>query len=196
MKKVILAILVLATFGAKAQEGYKKFKVDASLGYAIPSGSGAKTGAIFTIEPKYAVLPNVSVGLRLESAIMANSTTYTTNQTSFDLSVKAMNSYVVTADYYLSDKRSFRPFVGGGLGLFRTAGIQINSNNSIDNTSYGNKFGGIIRGGFEAGHFRLGLEYNLVGKTNALAYNGSKVGETKNNYLGIKVGFCISGGKK
>gem|GEM_PF-4978785 len=41
----------------------------------------------------------------------------------------------------------------------------------------------MFRGGFEAGHFRFGIEYNLVGSTNF---------SPKNNYISFKVG-CFSG---
>jgi hypothetical protein len=39
----------------------------------------------------------------------------------------------------------------------------------------------MLRGGFEFGHFRAGLEYNIIGE--------------RNNYLGIKLGVCFGGGR-
>jgi len=47
------------------------------------------------------------------------------------------------------------------------------------------KFGFAPRAGFELGHFRTALEYNIAGKT----------GSINNNYLSIKLGFFIGGGR-
>jgi outer membrane protein X len=41
------------------------------VGYAIPAGTGAKGGVLFAVEPKYAVIPNLSLGVRFEGAVMA-----------------------------------------------------------------------------------------------------------------------------
>ncbi len=66
--------------------------------------------------------------------------------------------------------------------------------------SGGSEFGGMLRAGIEAGHFRIGVEYNIVPKTIFEGYdsNGNySTGLTSNNcYIGIKVGACIGGGKK
>ena len=95
---------------------------------------------------------------------------------------KANISYLFTGDYYFSNK-NFRPFLGAGAGIFVIANVDstnYNSNtNSIPTTS---QFGFMVRGGFEAGHLRLGIEYNFVGNSAS--------------YLGVKVGVCIGGGRK
>ena len=173
MKKVlfITTILVIAlsvkTFAQKkdSESEFKPFKVNLSLGYAIPvGGTGSKAGVLFAIEPKYAVMQDLSLGLRLEAAVTASgvnisSGTYTNNATA-----QASASYLVTGDYYFSN-HNFRPFLGAGLGAFVTVGGQISSTNNNSNANSGEtKFGGMIRGGFEYGHGRLGIEYNLVGK--------------------------------
>jgi len=200
MKKTLFvsAMFILA-FSAKTfaqNEGeFKPFKVDVSTGYAIPmGGSGAKGGVLFVVEPKYAVIPQLSVGLRLETAITVagvdvNSGTY--NSTA---SAKAAASYLVTGDYYFSNN-DLRPFVGAGVGIYKTAGVSISSSNP--NVATGSKFGGMVRGGIEYKHFRFGLEYNPVGKTTVAASSPSaNDGYTiQNAYLGIKVGFCIGGGR-
>ncbi len=84
MKKklpILTAFIFLFTLSIQAQDEntsqriFKKFKVDVSVGYAAPQessgGGGFKSGALFAIEPKYAVLDELSVGLRLEAAVMA-----------------------------------------------------------------------------------------------------------------------------
>jgi hypothetical protein len=61
------------------------------------------------------------------------------------------------------------------------------------------KFGGMVRAGFELGHFRLGVEYNLIPSTKITGDDGA--GGTysvtaKNSYLGFKAGFFFGGGRK
>ena len=47
------------------------------------------------------------------------------------------------------------------------------------------KFGFYPRVGFDAGHFTLSLDYNLVPETNGI----------KNSYIGIRFGGFFGGGK-
>jgi len=198
MKKICL-ILTLGTFlsfSSKAQE-LKAFKVDVSMGYAIPGGSGAKGGILFAIEPKYSVMPALSVGLRMEGAIIARFGGWDQDGNATDGAVKASGSYLATADYYLRSNYSFRPFVGAGMGIYSIAAAEINS--SAESISSGSKFGGMIRAGVELSHFRLGLEYNLVPQTEFSGYNAAgdpATIQSKNGYIGIKLGVCIGGGRK
>lgn len=187
MKKITVlsaCLLVLATLKSTAQDGltFKPFKVDISLGYASPSGGqGAKGGALFAIEPKYALNDNLTLGLRLESALMVRANiNSTTAETTGD--VKASGSYLATADYYFNTE-DFRPFVGIGAGLYQTATADLSSTG--DAIATGSKFGVAPRAGFEYKHFRMGLEYNIAGKT----------GTVNNSYLGVKFGVCIGGGR-
>ncbi len=180
MKKTLsLFVFLLTVCVARAQDEpstqlFKKFKVDVSLGYAVPQGSGTKGGVIFVIEPKYAVMEQLSVGLRMEGAALAN----------VDLNgekgeVRILGSYLATGDYYFNNNK-FRPFAGAGGGIFTMASIDIeNTEADIPRSS---EFGFMARAGFEYGHFRLGVEYNFLPE--------------KAGYLGIKLGACIGGGRK
>jgi len=196
---VILTFCSILSFSANAQESsFKPFKVDVSLGYAIPGGKGSKGGVLFVVEPKYAVISNLSVGLRMEGAVVARFSGYDENGNPMDASVKASASYLATGDYYFNTNSSFRPFTGAGAGIFSLASIETNSTSG--QVSAGSKFGGMVRTGFELSHFRLGLEYNIVPKTTFEGYdeNGNLTsGLTSNNsYIGIKVGVCIGGGPR
>lgn len=197
MKKLyVILALTIASYTAMSQEALKPFKFDISLGYAIPGGTGAKGGVLFAGEPKYAVIPNLSIGLRFEGALMARFNGYDQEGNPVDASVKASASYLATADYYFTNNYKLRPFAGGGAGIFALAGAETNSNNG--NVSAGSKFGGMIRAGVEITHFRFGIEYNIVPKTTFDGFdnNGDPVtGLTSNNsYIGIKVGVCLGGG--
>ena len=150
-----------------------------SFGYAIPQTSsdvnGTKAGVLFAIEPKYAVMDQLSVGLRLEVAVMAN----------IDIDgesgeAQGNGSYLLTSDYYFTNKK-FRPFAGAGAGIYTTASVDENTVSAEDIPTSSN-FGFMARAGFELNHLRIGAEYNFVAD--------------KAGYLGIKIGFCFGGGRK
>ncbi len=199
MKKITLLLCIGAfvSLSAMSQDELKPFKVDVSLGYAIPGGSGAKGGVLFAVEPKYAVMSNLALGLRMEVAVVARGLSSVNDDTFTDVDVKASGSYVLTGDYYFSDNYSFRPFAGAGAGIYSMAAATITDDTETINGGATSKFGGLVRLGFEASHFRLGLEYNLVPKTNLedLAGSGNTI-TTKNSYIGIKLGVCIGGGRR
>ncbi|RYY23102.1 MAG: hypothetical protein EOO04_14760 [Chitinophagaceae bacterium] len=198
MKKSLL-FLYLSTvlaFSASAQDDLKPFKFDISLGYAIPGGSGAKGGILLAAEPKFAVIPKLAVGLRMEVAVMARGVSGV-EDTYDEVEVKASGSYLATADYYFTDNYSFRPFVGAGGGLYSLAATTVNEYEDEYNGDAKTKFGGMVRGGLETRHFRFGVEYNIVPATKYTNYNGSgNTVTTKNGYLGVKVGICIGGGPR
>lgn len=187
MKKQLLILAALILFSSvslHAQDAntdvtFKKFKVDVSLGYASPqqTGPGTKAGALIAIEPKYAVMNDLSVGIRFEVAAMAN-----VSKNGFSGNAKANVSYIATGDYYFSDNR-FRPFIGAGAGVYTFASVDFDSTSSSGyQIPINSKLGFMTRAGFEYGHLRLGVEYNYV---------GDKMG-----YLGLKLGVVIGGGRK
>jgi len=202
MKKLFLSlslifILSVQMFAQHLSE-FKPFKVDVSAGYAIPGGSGSKGGVLFAVEPKYAVINNLAVGLRMEAAVVARFSGYDQDGNPQDVSVKASGSYLATADYYFTDNYSFRPYAGAGAGIFTLGSIETNSNSG--EISAGSKFGGLIRAGMEISHFRVGVEYNLIPKTTFTGYdsqgNLTSGLTSKNSYIGIKLGICFGGGKR
>ncbi len=187
---LIFAIFFVATAATAQTENqriFKPFKVDVSTGFALPlGGSGSsKVGFLFVVEPKYAVAEQFSIGLRLEVAAMARGTVI--GGTEFEGQVQGNGSYLATGDYYFNNNK-FRPFIGAGAGLYTIGSVDVNSANPSDpiNVPTENKFGFMFRGGFEAGHFRLGIEYNAIGK--------SQYSEN-NSYIGFKIGACIGGGR-
>ena len=201
MKKVLLLSSVFllafaASSNAQDDGEFKPFKVDLSAGYAIPmGGAGSKGGALFVVEPKYAILPQLSLGLRIETAVMLSGVHMSTGEYDGNSSAKAAVSYVATGDYYFNNN-DFRPFAGAGAGMFTTAGVAIDSDNP--NLAEGSKFGGMFRAGFEYRHFRFGAEYNLISKSEvAPTSSTSNDGYTvKHAYVGIKLGVCIGGGRR
>jgi hypothetical protein len=207
MKKILIAgIALLSISVVKAQSSgsesiFKPFKVDVSLGGAIPSGSGSKGGVLFAVEPKYAIIDQLAVGLRIEGAVTARGLV-NSDGTYASTDVKASGSYLATSDFYFTNT-TFRPFVGAGAGIFSLAAGNYNAADGTSTTQLSgasSKFGGMFRAGFETWHFRLGIEYNLIGNTSmpVYDYNGNLLGTltSKNSYLGIKTGFFFGGGRK
>lgn len=193
MKKVILAVAVFLVFinGYSQKEG--GFRVGLDFGF-VPSEGGA--GALLSIEPKYNIKDNMNVGLRMGAAGMVRDI----NDSGANASAKvsANSSYVATYDYYFNKSgKTFVPYLGGGVGLYTVGNVQfddISNSDSItlDATGY---LGGLVRGGFEWGKFRMGLEYNLVPESTLRDMNGNNRGTVSNTYLGIHLGFYIGGGK-
>jgi hypothetical protein len=181
--------ILLCTITAFAQNNeerlYKPFKVDVAIGYAIPANPDLKGGAVFAVEPKYSVLPQLAVGLRMEGVAISNGTNF--DDVDNTVKLKATGSYLATGDYYFYNA-DFRPFAGVGLGIFTPSDYRITSDGEVyKDANAGIKFGGMVRGGFEYRHFRLGLEYNIVSNTTLPPV-------IKNSYFSIKAGFTIGGG--
>ncbi len=184
MKKfymTVLAIGIVAIANAQTERTFKPFKVDIALGYALPAGSGSKGGVLFAVEPKYAFNDNVTAGLRMEGAVTAQGTVVNGEMNNGD--VKVSSSYLLTADYFINTNR-LRPFVGIGAGIFTNASANFDAQSAGDVKS-GSKFGFAPRAGIEYGHFRAAVEYNVAGKTATVNHN----------YLGLKLGFFIGGGR-
>jgi outer membrane protein X len=193
----MLVMAFSAKIFAQKKSEFKPFKVDVSAGYAIPiGGTGAKGGALFAVEPKYAVMPQLSVGIRIvELAVTIAGIDFKNGTSNSTASAKAAASFLVTGDYYFNNN-NFRPFAGAGAGIFIAAGATASSTNT--NVAEGAQFGGMVRGGFEYKHFRFGVEYNAAGKSEAPASTATANDGyfVRNSYVGIKLGICIGGGRR
>ena len=193
MKKIIVAVFVFFVFvnGYSQREG--GFRVGLDFGF-VPSQGGA--GLLVSIEPKYNLKDNMNVGLRIGSAGMVRDVNDSGMSTSAKVSVNS--SYVATYDYYFNKSgKTFVPYLGGGAGFYTVGNFQfddISNSNNITFDSTG-KMGALIRGGFEWGKFRMGMEYNLVPKSDLHDINGNNRGTVSNTYIGIHVGFYVGGGK-
>jgi hypothetical protein len=191
MKKLTLlfALCVMLTIGANAQE-FKPFRVGVGAGYAIPGGNGAKGGVLFYMEPSYRLQDQISLGLRLEWAAMARG--YSESVEDAEFKVSTSGSYTVNGQYYFNNN-SFRPFVGLGLGIYsiKAASIEFDGQTQDLGLDDETKFGFYPRVGFDAGHFTLSIDYNIVGATEI---EGAE-GKFKNSYIGIRLGGFFGGGR-
>lgn len=183
----IFSILMLMAVAAVAQE-YKPVRVGLGLGYANPSGSGAKAGVLFYLEPGYRVSDQILANLRIEGAVVARGFADAVGE-SVEVDVAAISSYTLNGQYYFSNN-NFRPFAGLGFGMYSLAGNSISIDGGDGDTEIEleaeSKFGFYPRVGFDAGHFTLSLDYNIIPESDGI----------KNNYLGIRIGGFIGGGRK
>jgi hypothetical protein len=195
MKKFFTLALLMGVmaFGLQAQE-FKKFKVGVGGGYAIPGGEGAKGGVLFYLEPAYRLQDQLQLGLRMEWAAMARGFSEEVGTAEFDVSTSG--SYTLNGQYYFNNN-GFRPFVGLGLGIYSIKAASVNvDGDSGSSEDLGledeTKFGFYPRVGFDAGHFTLSIDYNLLGATKIDGVEG----EFKNSYIGIRLGGFFGGGRK
>lgn len=199
MKKLLLAgFAFLALSTVVNAQNFKPFRVDVMSAWAIPQGPGAKGGVAFSLEPRYSIMDKLAVGFRIEAAITARGWV-APDGSSVSANVAASGSYLATGDYYYSN-RFFRPFSGLGTGVYSIASASVNANSQNGDIAVGGatKFGGMIRSGFDLGHFRFAVEYNLIGKSSQTSSDGNGNTTTvvsKNSYTAVKIGFFIGGGR-
>ena len=194
MKKIMVIALAFCAFATGYSQKENGFRVGLDFGYTFPSNGGG--GGLFSIEPKYNIKDNMNVGLRIGAAFMVRDVQ--TNVNSQSAKVSANGSYVGTYDYYFDKSgKSFVPYVGGGAGYYSVANVKFDTGttNQTVGLDASGKMGGLLRGGFEWGKFRMGLEYNLVPKSTLQDIYGNNLGTISNSYLGLHLGFYVGGGK-
>lgn len=182
--------VALTAFAAKAQE-FKQFRVGLGGGYAMTSGTGAKPGVLLYLEPAYRVQDQLLVGLRIEAAAVVRG--YDANVETGSVSASLSGSHGLFGQYYFSNE-TFRPFLGLGLGLNKIATAAANLNGEAFAGISETKLGFFPRVGFDAGHFTLSIDYNLIGASTLTGSSGTEL-KTKNNYVGIRFGGFIGGGR-
>ena len=177
MKKVFLFLSILIiTIHSKAQDStqsYKPFKVIASMGGTISFGAPPIPGISFSLEPNYTLSDKLDVGLLFRTL---------TVPVRYDDIIEQEDAVSIhaLADFYpVSNK--VKPFVGAGFGY-----------NLMDysNTAHSNKlitpdnFSILTRVGLRYKHLNIAIEHYYL-KT-----------RWYNNYMEVKVGVAIGGGRK
>ncbi len=192
IRKQFLLVLALFTFTALSAQDrfevvhhYKPFEVELNAGYARPQGKGAKVGFLLGMEPRYNIVDQVSIGLRMEATAMARGYVGVNGTTPNGNGEAGLGlHFTPTVEYYFTN-RLVRPFIGGGAGIYNFMSIEANSDNGgTVQIPTSTRFGGFARAGIEIWHLRASFEYNFVGKTDNI----------NNNYLGIKLGITLGGG--
>lgn len=138
-------------------------------------------------EPSYTLAGKYKLGLRLEQGFFP---------------MKQIASKAFSFDYFLYNHRQLGLFAGTGISNFNVTEAGGCGGNApgmitVRNTKH---TGAFFRTGLEFQHFRVAAEYNLVPSSYVtnIATNGESLGTViyKNNYLALKAGVLIGGGKK
>jgi len=197
MKKLLLCLFV-TTFVITLQAQQKgKIRVGFDAGLALPNlGAGFNGG----MDIRYNIMDNVNAGVKFSGALLIKDMVIDEVANTASLTTSVISSTLVTSDYYFNDgTKSFAPFLGGGLGLYKVVNIGLSVSGTTQpepptNTSIflaENKFGGLLRGGFEAGHFRMALEYYLVPSSTLVDINNVSMGTTGNSFVNLSIGFYL-----
>lgn len=201
MKKSLFCFaLVLFSLSSFAQEK-GKIRVGLSPGLSITNSSVGFGG---DIDFRYNIMDNLNVGLKYGAALQVKDLVIDELTPKASLTACGISSFLATSDYYFNKGTSmFAPFLGGGVGVYNVLNIGVTANSSIAPSIPTNlsvfqpvtRFGGLLRGGFESGHFRMGLEYYIVPKTNVVdLVTSTPMGRTNNSYLNFFLGFYFGGG--
>jgi len=195
MKKLIVSLFIATfVFVLNAQEK-GKIRVGLDAGLAFPNAGLGFNG---DLDIRYNIMDNLNLGVKFGMAAFAKD--LVTSGTNYSGTASAMTYSLATGDYYFNKPASsFAPFLGGGLGSFSIGNMQLTSSNQSTTVSSSllieHKIGGLLRGGFEAGHFRMALEYFLVPSSTVVDINNATVGTTGNSFLNLSIGFYLGGGK-
>lgn len=162
MKNIFsIASLVLISYCLSAQApSYTDFEFDLPrIGVVVPEEGVYDGGISLGAELRYNVKDNISVGLRSEISFLGNAEIDSDDE-NFDLG--AFKTAMATADYYFSTTSSRRFFAGIGIGNFQTATLEIrDGQGTINEIGGSSSFGLMPRAGFEFGHLRIEVQYNI-----------------------------------
>lgn len=201
MRKLVLSMLIAAfVLNVNAQEK-GRIRVGFDAGLALPRmGAGFDAG----LDIRYNVMDNVNVGLKFNGGLMFKDISVDEVANTASITTSVIGSTLATSDYYFNDgTSSFAPFLGGGLGLYKVLNIGLTASGDTPPEPFTNtanfiserKFGGLLRGGFEAGHFRMALEYYLIPSSTLYDVNSVNIGLSKNGFLNLTLGFYLGGGR-
>lgn len=149
------------------------------LGFAAPIGNSVDqgTGVSFDTELRYNVQDDLSIGLGFQGAGFSDDFD---DNTSVGLSA----SFIVTADHYLKTDSGTRPFVGLGVGNFRSGSVTIVNGTSSDVIDGVSSIGLTPRIGYELGHGRIMAQYNHTFR------------KENTNYISVTLALTLWGGYK
>jgi len=199
MHRILIGIVVVGVSSvAHAQaENYNPIRVDSALSGTYVSASG-RGGFGAVVEPKFAVHDQVSVGLRLEGAVMFGGNIGSDGSTSMDMGAAAS---MMAKGEYLFTTTDVRPFVGLGLGMIDIASQSISTtpmNASIDQKA-GRYFALAPQIGIDLGRLRLAATYNVIMgadiEVHQMIGGVDQKASFSQNYLTFELGIRFGGGR-
>jgi len=189
-KKFILLFLLFGLFNVNAQEHDLSLRVTPGL---LLLSDSDNLGLMLNAEPYFKISERSRLGLRFGVAL--NSHKFEKNKNSQFIidrnSDGAVVSFVPTFDHYFT-KDKVKPYVGLGIGYYLISYVAIaNPSNSVSEGSVNNQIGMLVRGGFDLGKTRFGIEYNFIPKADIQIPNDQPIGTAKSSYFGLSIGFSF-----
>ena len=190
-KKLLLLILLLGLFKINAQETHN-LSLRIIPGLLLLSDSD-NLGLMLNAEPHFKISERSSIGLRFGVAL--NSHKFEKNKNSQFIidrnSDGAVVSFVPTYDHYFTNDK-VKPYVGLGIGYYLISNVAIaNPTSEVSEGSVNNQIGMLLRGGFDLGKTRFGIEYNFIPKADIQIPNDQPIGVVKSSYFGLSIGFSF-----
>lgn len=197
MKKIILLSFVafVMSSGLLLAQESGKFRVGIDMGPAIPQGGGLGFG--FYLEPKYNLNERMNIGIRYGGAVTLRNIELSQGSSDVRAEIGGTGTLGLTFDYYFLTGSKFVPFVGGGIGYYGFANVEIDSNDVPDDSALDTSMAvaPMVRAGFEFRKFRLSLDYNILPSSALVNAQNQRIGTVANSYLGFTLGFYVGGGK-
>jgi hypothetical protein len=204
-----LAPLALPSVALAQAPSYQPIRFDLTVygGYA-PADAAAYGGGI-VLEPKYNLLDQLAIGLRLEAGAFATQSVSSSSaggQVDVSQSARAVSAFLAKADWYVTTS-SVRPFVGLGAGLYRIASGSQSVSGSGASTAVVQRaesfsgFGVAPQVGVNFGGFRLAATYHVITGSDQVVVTqavGAAPTETKlsKNYFAFEIGGTIGGNRR
>ncbi len=185
MKKFVVLLFGTFLLSSVLSAQVTPFKFELGVLYGLPTDNAFVGGVGFYMHPSYYLGDKINIGVKAEWAVLGAA-----SQEGMSVSVSAIGSYLLTANYYLAVSK-VRPYVGAGFGLYQLGSVSssIDPNNSLD-IDYGNKFGVAPKIGLDLGHFTLNVAYNYIFGIEAV--DGIEL--ASKNYLSLGIGAFFGGG--
>ncbi len=185
-----LTLLLIFLAAASHAQEFKKLRAGFGLGYSFAGPSlnniNSEGSLLICFEPSYRIKDKISLGIRLEAIGQV---------IGGGLNVA---SYGISGQYYFSNEK-IRPFAGIGLGFYhpRLSGDTFYGYTSrLEETV----LGFYPRTGFDLGHLTIAVEWNIISSSKSIINNPvsniSYEGYINSNYLSLKIGLSIGGGRK
>ena len=182
--KWLIFIIVCAFISIPSQaQLYKPFKISVTLGSIRENKDGGPT---YALEPSFRINDKYAIGLKLEGSVTMVK----------DSPIKLRGSKSINAQYYFSTG-AMRPFAGIGAGMYNVSDLT----GCYDQCQYeDDKIGFYPRVGFDYKHLTIVADYNLMSPvkltTQGDLLSGPSVNFVNGNYLSLRLGITIGGGKK
>ncbi|NJO88587.1 MAG: porin family protein [Chloroflexia bacterium] len=185
MKKILVLLFSAFLLSTALNAQVTPFKFELGALYGLPTDDAFVGGVGFYVHPSYYISDQFNLGIKAEWAVLGAA-----SEEGLSVSVSAIGSYLLTANYYLSVSK-VRPYIGVGVGLYQLGSVStsIDPNNSLD-IEYGDKFGVAPKIGLDLGHFTLNVAYNYIFGIEST----DQVELASKNYLSLGIGAFFGGG--